>query len=125
MLSVIVLGLIATTITDVGFVILMALVGWAFLTVARTAKDMKASLPGIKLEVGQINRAVNHVALGEPTLIEQMRQLHRKVDSQNERWDLFAKSVGVRLGQLEDYAEAANSRDEMVDAKSTRHAELD
>lgn len=92
--TIVLLALVATTITDVGWVVLMALIGWAVLTVARTANDMRATLPGIKLEVGQINRAVNHVSPDESPLIEQVRQLHRKVDSITE-W------FGVRLDDLE------------------------
>ena len=72
----------ASTITDLGLAALMVLVGIAAIMVARTAKELKATLPGIKFEVGQINRAVNHVKPGEPTLIAQVGEIREWKDRQ-------------------------------------------
>lgn len=52
-------------------------------------------------EVRQVNRAVNHVAPGEPTLVERVQRLERRSDVQT-RWlgdvlTLLAAQLGVKL----------------------------
>lgn len=52
-------------------------------------------------EVRQVNRAVNHVAPGEPPLIERVRRLEQRTDMQSQ-WmadvlELVAAQLGVKL----------------------------
>lgn len=90
--------MVASTIVDLGiFAVLLGLAA-AIIMVSRVARTVKANLPGMALEIGQVNRAVNHIAPGEPTMIEQVKEIRtlvHKVDS-----DL--RSVHNRLDTLEN-----------------------
>lgn len=93
-LSAVLVGILASTITDVGLVILMILVGLSAYRISRSAKTLNATLPGMKFEIGQINKAVNHVKPGDPTLIEQVGELRH--------WkDRFTHEVRDRLDAVE------------------------
>jgi hypothetical protein len=88
---------IASAIVDFGIFLVLAGLAAAIVMVSRVAKAVKATLPGMALEIGQVNRAVNHVGPNEPTMIEQVKEIRSLVRDMND--DM--KTVHHRLDKLE------------------------
>jgi len=91
----------ASTIIDAGIFLVLAGLAVAIIMVARVARLVRASLPGIKVELGQVNRAVNHVGEGEPPLIQQVREIRGCVDSLSGSLKTEMDVVHGRLTTLE------------------------
>jgi hypothetical protein len=56
----------------------------------------------MQLEIGQVNRAVNHVADGEPTLIQQVGHIRSCVTRLTDRFE----ELHHRIGTLESVVQA-------------------
>lgn len=95
------MSMLASAIIDWGIFLVLAGLAAAIVMVARVAKMVKANLPGMKLEIGQVNRAVNHVAPGEPPLIQQVRDIKGLVADMNETVKGRFDKVNERLDRLE------------------------
>lgn len=91
----------ASTIIDIGIFLVLAGLAVAIVMVARVARLVRASLPGIKVELGQVNRAVNHVTDGEPPLIQQVRQIKGCVEGLSSTFRDEMSSMHDRLSTLE------------------------
>ena len=75
-------ALLGSIITEGGVSIAIVVLGLALgFAIIKGSKEIKANFMGLKVEVGQINRAVNHVDPGEPTLIQQVRDLRSAQDT--------------------------------------------
>jgi len=75
-----------------GLLIVMVGLAVAIVIVSKVAKTIRADLPGIKLEVGAVNRAVNNVASNEQPLIQQVREIR----------GLMVESHGVVTRELDN-----------------------
>lgn len=71
--------MLSSAIVDLGIFLVLAGLAAAIVMVSRVAKAVKATLPGMALEIGQVNRAVNHVGPNEPTMIEQVKEIRATV----------------------------------------------
>lgn len=96
--------MLASVLIDAGIFIVLLGLGVSIIMVARVAKIVKAHLPGMQLEIGQVNRAVNHVAEGEPTLIQQVGHIRSCITAMTEKFD----SVHARIDALEASHRAAS-----------------
>jgi hypothetical protein len=65
---------------------------------------VRASLPGIHLELGQVNRAVNHVEKNEPTLIQQVKDIRCSVADLSNAFCREFANIHHRLDALESKA---------------------
>lgn len=90
--------MVASLIVDLGIFAVLVGLAAAIVMVSRVAKTVKATLPGMALEVGQVNRAVNHIAEGEPTMIEQVKEIRSIVTCMSDE----IKVVNRRIDTLEN-----------------------
>lgn len=90
-----------SAIIDVGIFLVLLGLAVSIVLVARVARMVRASLPGIHLELGQVNRAVNHVEKGEPTLIQQVKDIRASVSDLSEAFCREFSSIHHRLDVLE------------------------
>jgi hypothetical protein len=88
---------ISSGIIDFGIFLVLAGLAAAIVMVARVARMVKAHLPGMQLEIGQVNRAVNRVGDGELTLIEQVREIRSTVKCMSDEM----RNIDSRLVTLE------------------------
>ena len=93
--------LLASTIVDVGFLFVLIGLAAAIVMVARVGSFVKAHLPGMELEIGQVNRAVNHVKPGEPTLIDQVRSIGAKQSLMDEKIDTHVTGSNTEMQAIE------------------------
>jgi uncharacterized protein YoxC len=71
--------------------------------IRRQFSSLSADLHGVKLTAEAVNRAVNNVPHGEPSLLDRVGQLHSKVDSFMAETDDWRVTVDDRLVRIEDY----------------------
>jgi uncharacterized phage infection (PIP) family protein YhgE len=135
---VVLLGVIlAAELLDWGiFFVFMALAA-AIVMVARLANMVKAHLPGISVEVGQISRSTNGVKDGEPKLIDQVRALGKGQAALHENQEKIKDNQHeLRSGQLQlreahhdlgtkliDHIKQAGDELKGIDLKLSHHIE--
>lgn len=90
----------STDLTDVGILALCLALSAAIIMVARFSKFMRASVGGMKVELGQVNKAVNHVQPGEPTLLQQVRDLGGMMKEHMDKADARFEDLGGRVDAL-------------------------
>jgi len=121
--------MLATDITDLGILCLCIALSVAIVMVARFARFMRASVGSMNVEVGQINRAVNHVEPGEPTLIQQVRDLAENHAQHVSDVQENSQRMSHTAERLTDRLDGLTVRVDRVDAKlnhmMTRSSELD
>lgn len=88
----------ASAVIDWGIFVVLVGLAIAIILVARVARMVSASLPGIHLELGQVNKAVNHVQDGEAPLIQQVRNISKSICELKDQFAL----VHARLDVLEN-----------------------
>jgi len=100
-------GVLADAGLLLGSVALIILaVAIAVAIIRRQFSSLSADLHGVKLTaeaVEAVNRAVNNVPHGEPSLLDRVGQLHAKVDSFMAETDEWRTTVDDRLVRIEDY----------------------
>lgn len=84
----------AVAVLMVGLAALLLVWRKAFQSVTVKAGSMEASLRAVEKDVAQINRAVNHVSEGSPTLVQRVTETEAKIDTLLRRVDAIGKHVG-------------------------------
>lgn len=94
-------ALLAGAILDSGFFIVLVGLAIAIVMVARVGSFVRAHLPGMQLEIGQVNQAVNHVSPGEPKLIDQVRAIGSKQVEMDEKFEVQLVDVAENFKRLD------------------------
>lgn len=89
--------LVATVIVDIGFLLVLAGLAVAIVMVARVASVVKAHLPGMSVEISEVNKAVNHVGAGEPKLIDQVRAIGKAQGELDAKVTARIDEIGAEL----------------------------
>jgi uncharacterized protein YoxC len=84
----------ALAVLMVGFAALLLVWRKAFQSVTVKAGSMEASLRAVEKDVAQINKAVNHVPEGSPTLVQRVAETEAKIDALLRRVDAIGQHVG-------------------------------
>lgn len=91
-------ALVASTIVDIGFLVVLVGLAVAIVMVARVGSFVRAHIPGMQLEIGQVNKAVNHVSPGEPKLIDQVRIIAKDQKELKDEFGAHIKDAAEHRG---------------------------
>jgi uncharacterized protein YoxC len=98
--------MLAGVISDIGTLIaaiallVVSVTAWA---ARKRLQHIGAELGNVKLSADAVNRAVNNVPHGAPSLLDKIDGLHRKVDSFMSETDEWRTTVDDRLVRIEDH----------------------